>query len=69
MFAGSVAKWGQPGTYQQTLRASDGIARHRFGWSVAASGVSALVGAPERSVDQKSTSGSAYVFSNGGPAQ
>jgi hypothetical protein len=52
------------GPYEQRteLTASDGAARDTFGWSVAISGSTAIVGSPFHS----SNSGAAYVFVNSG---
>jgi glutamate synthase domain-containing protein 3 len=46
----------------QKLTASDGAANDRFGWSVAASGPTIVVGAPNDDVGNNINQGSAYVF-------
>ncbi len=58
-----------PGVAQQELfelTASDGAVVDRFGWSVAISGTTAIVGA-YRDDDNGTDSGSAYLFDAGGP--
>jgi len=49
-------------SWQATLTATGGLAGDSFGWSVALSGDTALVGAPERGSDQ----GAAYLFTRSG---
>jgi hypothetical protein len=58
VFAGSAGSW----TQQPKLLAADGTANDQFGYAVAISGATAIVGAPEKS----SGAGAAYVFVNGG---
>ncbi|HOX47521.1 MAG TPA: hypothetical protein PK668_28265 [Myxococcota bacterium] len=60
VFVRSGATW----TLQQKLTASDAEANDHFGWSVAISGNTILVGAPYN--DSPSMSGSAYVFVRSG---
>ncbi len=48
-------------TQVQKLTANDGVTMDRFGWSVALSGTTALIGAPFDD-DDGSNSGAAYVF-------
>ena len=56
--AGGAGNWGQV----KKLLASDGAAGDGFGWSVAVSGDTAVVGAPFDSNGNGSAVGSAYVF-------
>jgi len=56
VFTRSGTAWSQ----QATLTASDGAANDFFGYSVALSGSTAVVGAP----DKDSFTGAAYVFTN-----
>jgi hypothetical protein len=58
VFAPSSAGWSQ----QAELTASDGATFSRFGWSVALSGTTALIGTPNRN----SGTGGAYVFEGSG---
>ncbi|MFN8766708.1 MAG: fibronectin type III domain-containing protein [Lysobacteraceae bacterium] len=53
-------------TSQIKLTAADGEAEDEFGWSVAVSGNTALVGARSDNVGDNSNQGSAYVFSRDG---
>lgn len=66
VFVRSAGNW----THQQRLTASDGVANDYFGHSVALSGDSALVAAPEEDRGATSTSneGSVYVFTRAGGA-
>lgn len=48
------------------MLASDGTGQDRFGWSVALSGDTALVGAPWDDVGANENQGSAYVFVRSG---
>ena len=57
-----VATW----TQQAELTASDGTAFDKFGWSVAISGDTALVGAPQHAVGSNAYQGAAYVFAGSG---
>jgi nucleoside-specific outer membrane channel protein Tsx len=59
VFVRSGTTWSE----QQKLTASDGAAGDSFGWSVAVSGLTAVVGAYGRSSD----TGGAYVFAASGP--
>ena len=61
VFIRSGASWSQ----QAKLAASDGAAYDHFGWSVALSGDTALVGAPYQSVHH-ANQGVAYVFARSG---
>jgi hypothetical protein len=54
VFTGSATNWGQ----QAELTASDAATNDFFGWSVALSGTTALIGAP----DTNTSTGAAYVF-------
>ncbi len=58
VFVRSGSTWSQ----QAKLTAADGAANDRFGWSVAVSGGTALVGAP----DKNSGAGAAYMFVRSG---
>jgi MYXO-CTERM domain-containing protein len=58
VFARSGVTW----TQQAALRASDGAAEDFFGFSVAAAGETALVGAKEDDVGSNVNQGSAYAF-------
>ena len=49
-------------TEQQELTVADGDAGDGFGWSVALSGDTALVGAPLRTIGANANEGAAYVF-------
>ncbi len=62
VFTRSGSTW----TQQAQLTASDGAANDRFGWSVALSGNTALVGASTDIVGANSDQGSAYVFTRSG---
>jgi FG-GAP repeat len=55
-------------TLQQQLLAIDGAANDRFGWGVALSGETALVGANHRDVGTNADQGAAYVFTRSGTA-
>ena len=66
-FAGAVyvftrtdAGW----TETQKLTSSDAAGLDNFGWSVAISGTTALIGAPYADIDGASDQGAAYVFTN-----
>ncbi len=58
VFTRSAGAW----TQQATLAAADGAAKDWFGFSVAISGETALVGAPFHNTAGKRGAGSAYVF-------
>ncbi len=62
VFVRSGAGW----TQQQKLTANDGAAFDQFGFSVAASGNTVTVGAPNDAVGATANQGSAYVFVRGG---
>jgi len=63
VFARSAAGW----TQQAQLTAADGARNDHFGWSVAISRDTVVVGAPDHNVDvANSDQGSAYVFMRGG---
>jgi hypothetical protein len=62
VFTGSGATWSQ----RARLTASDRAVGDAFGWSVALSGNTALVGAYQSDVDSHSNQGSAYVFTGSG---
>jgi hypothetical protein len=62
VFTRSGTIWSQ----QQKLTASDGAAGDQFGYAVALSGDSAMVGAPYDKVGANSWQGSAYVFTRSG---
>ncbi len=64
VFVRSGVDW----TLQQTLRADDGAASDWFGWSVALSGDTALVGAPWCATAGGTAAGAAYVFVRSGTA-
>jgi hypothetical protein len=53
-------------TQQQKLTAPDGFTSDNFGWSVAISGDTAIVGAPFDDVGANANQGSAYVFVRSG---
>lgn len=57
-----LVRSGTSWTLQQRLEASDGRLNDRFGWSVAVSGDTALIGA----IGDSSSPGSAYVFTRSG---
>ena len=58
VFAENGSSWSQTAE----LTASDGATRDTFGTSVALSGTTALVGAPNRNVGRNTGQGAAYVF-------
>ncbi len=58
VFQDSGGTWSQ----QQELTANDGAATDYFGWSVALSGTTALVGAPFHTFGSNTYQGAAYVF-------
>jgi hypothetical protein len=62
VFVRSGGAWSQ----QQKLTAGDGAANDHFGASVALSGDTALVGAPDKAVGGNTDQGSAYVFLRSG---
>ena len=62
VFVPNGATWSQ----QAELTASDGAARDNFGWSVAASGNTVVVGAPFHTVGSNQQQGAAYVFVQSG---
>ncbi|MGH9840105.1 MAG: FG-GAP repeat protein, partial [Blastocatellia bacterium] len=62
VFTRSGAVW----TQQQKLTASDGAASHHFGFSVALSGDTVVVGAQGDDIGANANQGSAYVFTRGG---
>jgi hypothetical protein len=62
VFVGSGASW----TQQAELTAADGAANDEFGWSVAASGSTVVVGVPDRTVGSNSGQGAAYVYVQSG---
>ena len=62
VFTLSGSAWVQ----QQELTASDGAAYDEFGYSVALSGTTALVGAPDHMVGSNALQGAAYVFQESG---
>ena len=62
VYTGSGATW----TLQDTLKAGTMGAHDQFGWSVALSGDTALVGDLRQTVGGASYSGSAYVFTRSG---
>jgi hypothetical protein len=64
VFPGSGASWGQP----VKLTASDGAAHDQFGYSVALSGNTALVGAHQDTIGTNTFQGSAYAFTRSGAA-
>ena len=49
-------------TQQTKLIASDGAASDQFGWSVAISGNTVIVGSPSDDIDANTNQGSAYIF-------
>jgi FG-GAP repeat len=57
---------GDAWTMQQELTASDGGTNGAFGYSVAVSGTTALIGAPYHTVGGKAQQGAAYVFVQSG---
>jgi hypothetical protein len=62
IFTRSGVAWNQ----QQELTVSDGAARDVFGWSVAVSGDTAVIGAPDKVIGSNPYQGAAYVFVRGG---
>ncbi len=62
VFAGSGKTWSQ----QAELSASDAVAGDIFGGSVALSGSTGVVGAPNHTVNSNSSQGAAYVFAQSG---
>ena len=62
VFARSGSTWSR----QAHLLAADGAANEWFGWSVAISGGTAVVGAPRHGVGANVDQGSAYVFARSG---
>ena len=62
VFVQSGTTWSQ----QAELTASDGAANDGFGWSVAVSGGTALVGNPGHTVGSNQSQGTAYVFVQSG---
>jgi hypothetical protein len=54
--------------FEQRLSAPDGAAGDRFGYSLAVSGGTLLVGAPDRAIDGLSSAGAAYAFVRSGTA-
>ena len=62
VFTRSGTTWSQ----QAELNAADAAADDEFGMSVALSGDTALIGAPEKTVAGKTLAGAAYVFSRSG---
>jgi hypothetical protein len=64
VFTRSGTSWGQQGQ----LSAADGAAEDNFGYSVALSGDTALVGAYQDDVGAHHYQGSAYVFTRSGTA-
>jgi hypothetical protein len=62
VFTSSNSTW----TQQQELIASDGAANDEFGSSVAISGTTIVVGAPDHEVGTNATQGAAYVFAQSG---
>ena len=53
-------------TQQQELTASDGVVGDQFGYSVALSGTTALVGAEYKTIGSNAGQGAAYVFTSNG---
>src|SRR5439155_711929 len=49
---------------EQKVTASDGAAQDNLGWSVAIDGNTAVVGAPNATINGHSSQGAAYIFSN-----
>lgn len=64
IFVRNGSSWSQ----QQQLTASNGLSNDQFGFSVALSGDTAVVGAPQDDVGANSEQGSAYVFVRNGSA-
>jgi hypothetical protein len=62
VFVQSGTTWSQ----QAELTASDGVASDNFGYSVAVSGGTAMVGAFEHAVDSNTAQGAVYVFAQSG---
>ena len=62
VFAGSGSAW----TQHAELTASDGASVDLFGWAVALSGDTALVGAPQHAVGGNDQQGAAYAFAGSG---
>jgi len=64
-----IYRWnGASWVFEATLRASDGRYYDQFGWSVALSGDTAIVGAPNDTVGENYYQGSAYIFTRAGTA-
>ncbi len=64
VFTRQGAAW----TFQQKLTANDGAAEDSFGWSVALSGDTLVIGAPFDEIGGNASQGSAYVFKRNGTA-
>ncbi len=64
LFQQSGSAW----TQWQRLTASDGAGGDHFGWSVALSGTTALVGASNKPIASKEAQGAAYVYVQSGTA-
>ena len=62
IYTWSGTKWSQ----QAELTASDAAASDWFGWSVAVSGDTAVVGAPNKTVSGQDYAGAAYVYTRSG---
>src|SRR5450432_3677139 len=62
VFTFNGGTWAQ----EQELTASDGTEFDQFGWSVALSGTTALVGAESKTIGSNSAQGAAYVFTFNG---
>ncbi len=59
VFTTSGSTWVQQGS---TLTASDGAARNTFGYSVAISGNTSVIGSPKNTIGSNTQQGAAYVF-------
>ena len=62
IFVRSAGVW----TQEAELTAGDGATGDRFGWSVAVSGDTVVVGAPQHTVGSNAQQGAAYVFRDAG---
>jgi len=67
LFDKPVSGWTTTNNFTAKLTASDGTTEDNFGFSVAISGLTALVGAYYDDIGTNSAQGSAYVFTSGTP--
>jgi len=62
VFVKPAGGWATTSTYAAKLTASDGTLNDNFGWSVAISGDTVVVGSPNAAIGGHTNQGSAYVF-------